>query len=38
VALIWQRNEVNGLATRRGTLKAQIEQLNGDLAEIEETK
>lgn len=35
VALTWQRDEVNGLLTQRATLKAQIVQLEGEVAELE---
>jgi len=35
VSLTWQRDEVNGLLTQRATLKAQIVQLEGDVAELE---
>jgi hypothetical protein len=35
VSLTWQRDEVNGLLTQRATLKAEIVQLEGDVAELE---
>ena len=35
VALTWQRDELNGLLTQRATLKAQIVQLEGEVAELE---
>jgi hypothetical protein len=35
VSLTWQRDEVAGLLTQRAALKAQIVQLEGDVAELE---
>jgi hypothetical protein len=35
VSLTWQRDEVNGLLTQRATLKAEIVQLEGEVAELE---
>jgi hypothetical protein len=34
VALTWQRDEVNGLLAQRAALKAEIVQLEGDVAEL----
>jgi phage shock protein A len=35
VSLTWQRDEVNGLLTQRAGLKAEIVQLEGEVAELE---